>query len=188
MAEELELGKVIEELEVSAKEAEQLENTFNDASEAIQEAESVGQIITESSEAESALTKAGKSVLKLAGFAEEDMESYEKFISKGGELIGKGVETLGGAIVKVGKYCLSKQACVGGALILGYMIAKGISDPAAAAAEMAGDAIKAFFYALFGQTGTYILWGFAGLAGLIILIYVIKSLVPKKGNGGGSRS
>ena len=188
MAEELSIVKVVEELEVSAKEAEQLENTFNDASKAIQDAEAAGQIVAESSEAESALTRAGKAVLKLAGFAEEDMESYEKFISKGGELVGKGMKTLGGAIGKVGKFCLSQKACVGGALILGYMIHSGVSDPAAAAAEMAGDAIKAFFYTLFGQTGTYILWGFAGLAGLIILIYVIKSLTPKKGNGGGSRS
>lgn len=191
MAAELELGTVIEELGelgVSAKESQQLETTFNEANQAIQEAEVAGQIVVDSSKAQSALTKAGEAVLKLAGFVEEDLENYEKFITKGGELVGKGVKTLGGAIVKVGKYCLSKKACVGGALILGYMIRSGVADPAAAAAEMAGDAIKAFFYALFGQTGTYILWGFAGIAGLIIFIYVLKSLLPSKVNGGGSRS
>lgn len=191
--EAMDAGKTIEELEKLGKTAEEVNAVRNDLSEAtsaIEEASEAGEKgITEGSKAQKALDKGGRSIMKLAGVAESDMNNAEEVISKAEEIESK-ASLLGKTLKSVGELCLKNPgSCIGIPTLLCYMVTKGIPDPAAAAAEMAGEMVKAFFYSLFGQRVTYIIWGLAGLAGLIILGFIIYTFFLKKGgNGGGNRS
>ena len=193
--EAMDAEKTFEQLEKLGKTAEEMNAVRNDVSEAasaLEEASEAGEtVITEGSKAQEALDKGGKSIMKLGGVADSDMNDAEKVIEKAKEIETK-ASLLGKTLKGVGEFCLKNPSyCIGIPTILGYMVTKGIPNPAAAAAEMAGEAVKAFLYSLFGQTGTYVLVGIAGVALLIVFFVLINSFSSGnkgKGNGGGNRS
>jgi hypothetical protein len=71
---------------------------------------------------------------------------------------------------KLVKYGLS------GAALAGYMAVNGYSNPGAAAADILGNTIQAFFQELFGDSWKKILYGIVAVLVILIIIIIITKV------------